>query len=245
MRKKIKLLTTITLLVMFVLSLTSCGKKQDGQTQNSENAGKNEPIVIKYPSFQVGVNSYAPVLAKNIEEFNKKYEGKIKVEIEEIPGDQAYVDKMKVLLSANELPDIVYAGGYNLLDPALEKNAVVDLTPYLDADPEWKAMFSKEVLEFNSRNGKIYSLPNERQVIGYFYNKELFKKAGINEPPKTWDEFFAVCDKLKAAGITPLSMDTQDSGWLTSLWMNSMVGTNGDNGNKLFSVKYKYKELQK
>lgn len=233
MKKIFKKAIVALLTGAITVSFAACGSK--GQTDASKNTA-NGPVVIKYPSFQVGVNSYAPVFAKNIEEFNKKYGDKIKVEVEEIPGDQAYVDKMKVLLSANELPDLVYAGGYNLLDPALEKNAVVDLTPYLNADPEWKALFSKDVLDFNSRNGKIYSLPNERQVIGYFYNKELFSKAGISAPPKTWDEFFQDCDKLKAAGITPLSMDTADSGWLTSLWMNSMVGTNGDNGNKLMNT---------
>lgn len=233
MKKFFKKAIVVLLAAAVTASFSACGSK--GQTDTSKNAS-NGPIVIKYPSFQIGVNSYAPVFSKNIEEFNKKYGDKIKVEVEEIPGDQAYVDKMKVLLSANELPDLVYAGGYNLLDPALEKNAVVDLTPYLNDDPEWKALFNKDVLDFNSRDGKVYSLPNERQVIGYFYNRELFSKAGINAPPETWDEFFKDCDKLKAVGITPISMDTADSGWLTSLWMNSMVGTNGDNGNKLMNT---------
>ena len=70
----------------------------------------------------------------------------------------------------------------------------------------------------------------EGQVIGYFYNKDLFKQAGITEPAKTWDEFFQQCDKLKAAGITPLSMDTADSAWVTQLWMGAMVGTESDAG---------------
>lgn len=156
--------------------------------------------------------------------------------MEEIPGDQAYVDKMKVLLSAGELPDIVYASGYNLLDLALEKGAVTDLTPYLDADPEWKGIFHPKSLEFNTRNGKIYSLPYSKQLIGYFYNKELFEKAGIAGPAKTWDEFFRILDKLKAAGITPISMDTADTGWLTSLLLCSMIGTNGENGNKFMNT---------
>lgn len=238
MFKKIKGIIVSVLTIIMVFSLVACGNSTTGNNSStaSSDSKKSEPIVIKYPTFQVGVNSTAPLLAKNVEEFNKLYGDEVRVEIEEIPGDQAYVDKMKVLLSANELPDLVYAGGYNLLDPALEKNAVVDLTPYLDADPEWKAMFTKEELDFNSRNGKIYSLPEERQLIGYFYNKELFQKAGIAAPPKTWDEFFEVCEKLKAAGITPLSMDTADTGWLTSLWMSSMIGTNGDNGNKIMNT---------
>ena len=68
--------------------------------------------------------------------------------------------------------------------------------------------YSDTALATNSRDGKIYASSMEGQVIGYFYNKDLFKQAGITEPAKTWDEFFQQCDKLKAAGITPLSMDT-------------------------------------
>ena len=55
-------------------------------------------------------------------------------------------------------------------------------------------------------------------------NKDLFKKAGIEKPASTWEEFFQNCDKLKAAGITPLSMDTADSGWVTSLMLGAIVG---------------------
>ena len=77
-------------------------------------------------------------------------------------------------------------------------------------------------LATNSRDGgKIYASSMEGQVIGYFYNKDLFKQAGTTEPAKTWDEFFLQCDKLKAAGITPLSMDTADSAWVTQLWMGA------------------------
>ena len=86
------------------------------------------------------------------------------------------------------------------------------------------------IAEIHSRDGKIYASSMEGQVIGYFYNKDLFKQAGITEPAKTWDEFFQQCDKLKAAGITPLSMDTADSAWVTQLWMGAMVGTESDAG---------------
>ena len=75
-------------------------------------------------------------------------------------------------------------------------------------------------------DGKIYGIPFTRQVIGYFYNKDLFAQAGIEKPAETWDEFFEQCDKLLAAGITPLSMDTADSGWVTSLWLGAMIASN-------------------
>ncbi len=54
------------------------------------------------------------------------------------------------------------------------------------------------------RNGKIYALPFAYFVNGIWYNKIMFQQHGWSEP-KTWDEFFALCDKIKAAGIAPLA----------------------------------------
>ena len=49
----------------------------------------------------------------------------------------------------------------------------------------------------------------------WIYNKDLFDKAGLDadKPPKTWDEFLAACDKLKAAGIAPVGGGIQDGYW--------------------------------
>lgn len=186
--------------------------------------------VLEYPTFQVGVNTAAPVIAQLVEEFNTNNAGKAKIVVEEIPGDSNYIEKIKILLSSKDLPPVIYGAGYNLLDLALANESLVDLTPYIDADPEWKALYNDKAIEVNSRDGKIYGSSSEGNTIGYFYNKELFEKAGIAGPAKTWEEFFAQLDTLKAAGIIPVSMDTADSAWVTSLWMGAMIATNGEAG---------------
>ncbi len=187
-------------------------------------------ITINYPTFQCGTNTSAPVCDELIKEFNEKYAGKYEIKKEDVPGDQNYIDKIKVQLGTGDLPPVIYGGGYNLLDMVVAKDLAVDLTDAVNSDADWKALYSDTALATNSRDGKIYASSMEGQVIGYFYNKELFKQAGITEPAKTWDEFFQQCDKLKAAGITPLSMDTADSAWVTQLWMGAMVGTESDAG---------------
>lgn len=64
-------------------------------------------------------------------------------------------------------------------------------------------------LNFNPDDG-VLVVPLEVQFYNGFYNKQLFQKAGLDPTkfPTTWDEFFAACDKLKAAGITPLVYGT-------------------------------------
>ncbi|MDR2111010.1 MAG: extracellular solute-binding protein [Spirochaetaceae bacterium] len=182
-------------------------------------------IIINYPTFQTGVNTAAPVIEQLIVEFNKQYEGKYEIRKEDVPGDQNYVDKINVQLGTGDMPPVVYGGGYNLLDPALARDVVVDLTGAVNADPAWKALYSEASMVTNTRDGRIYASSSEGSVIGYFYNKELFAKAGIAAPAKTWTEFFSQCERLKAAGIIPMSMDTADSAWVSMLWMGAMVAT--------------------
>lgn len=226
-----KRLTALALAALMTAGcLSGCGGGGETTDEGASTESTGEEIVINYPTFQCGVNTASPVVDQLIEEFNAEYAGKYRIQKEDVPGDANYVDKIKVQLGTGDLPSVVYGGGYNLLDLALAKDVVVDLTSYVEADPEWKALYSDVALTTNSRDGKIYASSSEGSLIGYFYNKELFEKAGIAEPAKTWDEFWEQCDKLKAAGITPLALDTADSAWVTSLWAGAMIATSGDEG---------------
>ena len=55
--------------------------------------------------------------------------------------------------------------------------------------------------------GTLKTIPYQPNVFAFFYNKDLFDKAGVEKEPTTWAEFLDVCQKLKDAGITPMTMD--------------------------------------
>ncbi len=55
--------------------------------------------------------------------------------------------------------------------------------------------------------GKLNSIVEQPQVGGVFYNKDLFTQVGVEEP-KNWEDFMAVCQKLKDAGIAPMALDS-------------------------------------
>ncbi|KQY20353.1 ABC transporter substrate-binding protein [Cellulomonas sp. Root485] len=67
-------------------------------------------------------------------------------------------------------------------------------------------------------DGKTYGLPFSVGVVGFWYNKALFEQAGITEPPATWDDFNAAVDKLKAAGIEPVSVGAGDKWPAAHYW---------------------------
>jgi raffinose/stachyose/melibiose transport system substrate-binding protein len=241
MKKDLRKVVGVLLIgVMVIGMLSGCGAKNNetgnksstGNTQVSDSGNESGKIIeINFPTSWVGVSSSTEWFNDRLSAFNEQYSDKYKVVVEEIAGDQAYVDKLKVLYSSKSLPDVISTGGYNLIDSM--KDQLVDLTPFVD--DQWKNSTSEVCWDVNSRDGHIYGIPYSRQVIGYFYNKELFEKAGIKEPAKTWDEFFGQCDKLLAAGIAPVSMDTADSGWLTSLLLGAMIASN-DEGEKFMNT---------
>ena len=119
-------------------ALTGCGGKKDDSAQSGDSSGV---ITINYPTFQCGTNTSAPVCADElIKEFNEKYAGKYEIKKEDVPGDQNYIDKIKVQLGTGDLPPVIYGGGYNLLDMVVAKDLAVDLTDAVNSDADWKAL---------------------------------------------------------------------------------------------------------
>ncbi len=69
----------------------------------------------------------------------------------------------------------------------------------------WSMLLPEVVAELMKVDGHYVAAPvNVHRVNWVWANAEVFGKLGL-QPPTTWDEFFAVADKLKAAGITPLA----------------------------------------
>ncbi|MDA8410258.1 MAG: extracellular solute-binding protein [Treponema sp.] len=83
------------------------------------------------------------------------------------------------------------------------KNA---LLPLNDAVASWRGEIPESSWAATSSDGVVYGVPFTNQGIGFYYNKELFAKAGLNpaKAPTEWKDFLAACDALKKAGITPI-----------------------------------------
>lgn len=159
-----------------------------------------------------------------VEAFNKEYEGIYQVEAEWIMETQVeYRNNLKRLNVTDDLPAVIIdlrtlPSFYRLM---IEDGRIEDLSPYLEADEEWRNMIEPEVLEScREEDGSIYLVPVDSKAFscaGIFWNEELFSRAGIEKFPETWDEFWECCDKLQARGITPLSLYTEGSGWAAML----------------------------
>jgi multiple sugar transport system substrate-binding protein len=70
-----------------------------------------------------------------------------------------------------------------------------------------------------AQDGKQVFVPTNYYWWSVFYKKSAFQKWGV-EPPKTWDEFIALCQTLKAKGVSPLAQGTGSSAWMASGWFD-------------------------
>jgi len=87
----------------------------------------------------------------------------------------------------------------------------------------WKDRFVGNILNTATYNDKILAIPYEFAITPVLYNEKLLKDVGYDTFPETYDEFFVMCDKLKANGIIPLSLMTSDNAWTAMLWYSQLL----------------------
>ena len=66
--------------------------------------------------------------------------------------------------------------------------------------PEFKGRFIETFMSPSTIDGKLYGLPVAASARAMYYNKDLLAKAGVREPPATWDALIEAAEKVKALG---------------------------------------------
>jgi ABC-type sugar transport system permease subunit/ABC-type glycerol-3-phosphate transport system substrate-binding protein len=130
-------------------------------------------------------------------------------------GDPRIADQVRVRVMDGHLPDATLTS--ELPWPVLiAAGKVLDLTRALagqnwEDDARWDTTFLPGALDSWRVGDRVYGLPFAHACWTLFYDKALFRAHGW-EVPHTWDEFFALGAKIRAAGLTPLSLPGQS--WL-------------------------------
>ena len=169
-----------------------------------------EPMTLDIPVLVAGFG--AEFFEETAREFEKLRPG-VRVNLY---GDARINDRVRIRVMAGDWPDATDAV---LLYPRLiEAGRVLDLSTALDGpnwegDARWRDTFRPGVLERwrmgDGTTGEtaegVYGLPFAYAIWTIFYDKALFRRNGW-EVPRTWDEFFALCEKMEAAGVAPLSL---------------------------------------
>jgi len=152
-------------------------------------------VTISYSDWQLAQDIWGRSLREAIAKF-ERLNPDIKVKTEPIALGQRDV-KYTTAIRGGKGPD-VFALDANPVKQYIKEDWVKDLTPFIEkkGGNKWLADFYPVSLMPVTENGKTYGVPKNVVAMVLVYNSEIFKKAGIQSPPKTWKEFREVAKKL-------------------------------------------------
>lgn len=220
MRFKIRLAVALTVACTLAIGAAACGGSDGGSSGSSEASSTGKP---SEPSGTVEVwdlasgnfAGYDPVNDELIAEFEKKYPN---VTVDHVPQPfEGFEPIYKAAFAAHEGPDVMmmltaaagalsFTKGLEVLNDRIPPEMQEQITNWGTATPG----FTEE--------GDHYGVPVGSNGQIFYYNKELFAKAGLPREfvPTSWDEVKEAGEKLKAAGIQPFvggDKEGYENGW--------------------------------
>ena len=142
---------------------------------------------------------------------------------------QGYMDKLTTEYSAGTAPDIAWMPGASVADYA-SKGVLLDLMPEVSKDPAFKLTdFYDAPMKELQHDGKLWGLPRDISTMVMYYNKDLLKAKGVDDPADlaakgewTWDNFLKAAQKITGDGNYGFSF----SNWW-GLWGYFVYGGGG------------------
>ncbi|MDD9265431.1 extracellular solute-binding protein [Paenibacillus sp. MAHUQ-63] len=212
MQKNIVL--TVTSLTALSLVLSACGSGNTGTSPAATGAASTSSAAPKKNvTFSIGYATGDPAskqaMADAVAAFTKANPN-IKINDLSEGGMASYLDWLKTKDAVNEFPDLVEMRDTQLFS---EAGKIAELPA------EWLGLFS----DAPKLNGKNWTAPIAGTAPqGIIYSKKAYADAGITSEPKTYDEFLAIQEKLKAKGITPLTFGGKDI-FHWGFWVNKYL----------------------
>ena len=226
---KRKLLATLLSVAMATTLLAGCGSGSteapaaaDSSSETTDTASTEAPAADGEVQeitwmFWDDLNATEDLISKGyadvIDRFNTEYAGQyhvtpITTNLEE------YYPKLNPLVASGDVPDVfIVSPGPNLTD-YVEPGVAAPLDSYL-ADG-WKDTFTSDaVFSQQTYDGQIYAVPLNIAAACCFYNTEMFEAAGA-KVPTNWSEMLDACEKLQAAGYTPITISA-GTAWCLSM----------------------------
>lgn len=215
---------THTLLLVLVLLLVGALAGCSGSDKTGSESDSNKKTITFMHLWPAGSSKQQNLIVTDI---IKQYESEnknVKIEVEVLENEQ-YKNKMKVLSSSNELPDIGFTWAAGYMKPFVKGELFAEMDDVLNDG--LKDSFVSGTTEAFALEGKTYGLPLELNIAPIYYNKEIFKKYNLKEP-QTYEEFQAIVKTLSSKNVAPIALGNKDR-WTGSLWYMYLADRIGGN----------------
>lgn len=184
-------ISMVSLLALLLLALAGCVNKdelkKEAYSSNAGDSASHKKVTIKLLQNKIEISDKVKQMAADYSKENPN------VTIEAVVSNEAEMQLKTSFASGNE-PDIFTVRAFT--DLADWSFRLVDLS-----DEPWMSKVFPAAAEGMTMNGKKLGFPIAYEGYGFIYNKDLFKKAGIERVPDTLTELKRVNEKLKTSGI--------------------------------------------
>lgn len=230
-----KVISVLLIAAMVMAALSGCGgvsTDTGGSTETSDSASGTVSSETEEPAaeatgdeieitwmFWDDLEATEDLISKGYKEvvdrFNKEYAGKYRCNVITTNLEE-YDTKLNALIAAGNTPDVFICNPGPNLTQYVEADIAADLTDILNnQESEWYGSFTEGIFERLTYEDKIMAVPTNFAAACVFYNTEIFEEAGV-EVPATYDDLIAACEKIQAAGYTPISCSA-GTAWCLSM----------------------------
>lgn len=145
--------------------------------------------------------------------FHESHQG---VVIQDVPIQNEVLQntKIPVALQGNDPPDIFQQWGGGREASEIASGKLMNMTR---ASAGWVKQEVGSVASGWAVKGQQYGIPYDLHVVGFWYRKDLFAKAGIKGTPKTMQQLDTDVAKLKKIGVAPVAVGSKDK-WPDAFW---------------------------
>ena len=211
-----------------VISMTACGGSSDKKAEKEEGGskdGKTELTLLRLGDLTKAEPIFKPI----VESFEQENPG-VKVNFEAMAWAEA-TTKLKLLGAQGDLPDVTFTNIANGWDLASE-GYLMDLSDMLASDETMSAELPQSVIDIaTTEDGKMYWVPAATGAFGLWYNKDLYKQAGLDPetPPKTVEDMVSyaktITEKTGVPGLGWGISATEDFANVVESFYSSYTGT--------------------
>ncbi|MEV8595421.1 sugar ABC transporter substrate-binding protein [Streptomyces sp. NPDC052012] len=166
-------------------ALSACGSGDDAEASAKDGG----PVTLTFWGWAKGTQEV-------VDAFNASQK-EIRVTFQEIPsGNAGGYAKISNAVKAGNAPD-VFNVEYPQLPDFVSRGAVQDISDHVSDD--LKSRYLPQAVQMTTLGGSTWALPLDAAPQTFYYRKDVFEKARITTPPKTWDEFREAAEKIKKA----------------------------------------------
>ncbi|MFD0677062.1 MULTISPECIES: ABC transporter substrate-binding protein [unclassified Paenibacillus] len=213
LNKKIVLHLTMAFIL---LMMAACGQANTqpavSGTDSKETpkvASSSEPVKVVWWHAMSGANGKA--VDQLVSDFNSS-QNKIKVEAIYQGSYDESLNKLKASMDSKNGPSIaqVYEIGSRFM---IDSKAITPMQKFIDLEKYDLSQLEENILGYYTIDGKLNSMPFNTSNPILYYNKDLFKAAGLDpeKPPVTYEEVLNVCAKLTENAKIPCGFTIRGS----------------------------------